>query len=44
MAELAMSPLARWLAGDGWVYSRWAQRIVEGDLASLHQGVFYQSP
>ncbi len=41
---LARSPFSRYLAGDAATYSSWAERILQGDLASLHQGVFYQSP
>jgi tetratricopeptide (TPR) repeat protein len=40
--QIESIPLFYHLAGDGWTYDEWAQRIAAG--AWLGEGVFYQAP
>lgn len=42
LTEIQSIPLFYHLAGDGWTYDEWAQRIAAGDW--LGSGVFYQAP
>jgi tetratricopeptide (TPR) repeat protein len=42
LAQIRSIPLFTHLAGDGYTYDAWAQRIAAGDW--LGQGVFYQAP
>src|SRR5574341_861061 len=42
LAQVESIPLFYHLAGDGWTYDEWGQRIAAGDW--LGQGVFYQAP
>lgn len=44
LAEARAVPLHHTLISDGRAYYEWAERIVSGDWASTHQGVFYQAP
>jgi tetratricopeptide (TPR) repeat protein len=40
--QIESIPLFYHLAGDGWTYNEWGQRIAAGDW--LGKGVFYQAP
>jgi tetratricopeptide (TPR) repeat protein len=42
LLQIKSIPLFYHLAGDGWTYDTWAQRIAAGDW--LGKGVFYQAP
>lgn len=42
LMQIESIPLFYHLAGDGWTYDEWAQRIAAGDW--LGTGVFYQAP
>jgi tetratricopeptide (TPR) repeat protein len=42
LVQIRSIPLFTHLAGDGYTYDAWAQRIAAGDW--LGQGVFYQAP
>jgi tetratricopeptide (TPR) repeat protein len=44
LAELAASPMADLVAGDGKAYVLWAERIAAGDWLGRAEGVFYQAP